>query len=176
MVEKLNKHTLQIPDVDAILFIIFFFLCLRGFKRFQILSTEVYQALHSAQVIHYRFMLVYSNLYSVNLYRGMQCKIDDMHCRRKVLRNNLYFLAWKQWTEDTVNGRSKQLQQDKAGDKLIYNPDINSSQLSPLDALMDEIVDPKATSTRNTKVLELLEDCRVTLMRVAMVNKVSTAQ
>ena len=54
------------------------------------------------------------------------------------------------------NSRSKQLQQDKAGDKLIYNPDINSNRWSPLDALMDEIVDPKATSTRNTKVLELL--------------------
>ena len=121
-------------------------------------------------------MLVYRNLYFVNLYRGLQCKIDDMHCRRKVLRNNEYFLAWRQWTEDTVNSRSKQLQQYKVGEKLIYNPDIKSSRWSPLDAVMDEIVDPKATSTRNTKVLELLEDCRVTLLRVAMVKKVSTAQ
>ena len=71
-------------------------------------------------------MLVYRNLYFVNLYRGLQCKIDDMLCRRKVLRNNEYFLAWKQWTEDKVNSRSKQLQQDKAGEKLIYHSDINS--------------------------------------------------
>ena len=41
---------------------------------------------------------------------------------------------------------------------------------------MDEIVDPKATSTRNTKFLELLEDCRVTQLRVATVKNVSTAQ